>query len=328
MTKKIVALKACHAYISNLCTVCIAGPLKMTSLDHNIRSRFFRPTHLALVASLAVMVVGLTSETSNARPLTVRVNRWLELRNASGSVDSLRNGQWQQAQVGNRLATVGDGLRTGGGSLARLAVDTQIGFVGLSENTTLTITRLESTPSGGKITELAVPRGQARVFVRPFTNPETTLEIRTPAGVNGVRGTDFGISVQPSGRSSLVVEEGSVASSAQGESVLVPSGFQNYTIPGEPPTKPMPLTENPNLDIRRLDTLRRDGEEIVLLEGATFVVNALLVEGETQEVQADEDNQQLGTFLLELPMPTDSRSIEVIVTTPLGKTQIYDVVVR
>ncbi|MEM7793347.1 MAG: FecR domain-containing protein [Cyanobacteria bacterium P01_C01_bin.118] len=272
--------------------------------------------------------MGLVSETGSARPLTVRINRWLELRNASGSVDALLNGRWQQAQVGNRLGSVGDGLRTGSGSLARLAVDTEIGFVGLSENTTLTITRLETTLSGGKITELDVPRGQARVFVRPFTNPESSLEIRTPAGVNGVRGTDFGISVQPSGRSSLVVEEGGVASSAQGESVLVPGGFQNYTIPGEPPTKPMPLTEDPNLNIRRLDTLRRDGEEIVFLEGTTFVVNSLLVEGETQEVQADEDDQQVGTFSLELPMPIDSRSIEIIVTTPLGKTQIYDVVVR
>ncbi|NEQ55199.1 MAG: FecR domain-containing protein [Leptolyngbya sp. SIO3F4] len=276
---------------------------------------------------MTVITFGLISKT-NALPLTVRVNRWLELRNTSGTVDSRRNGQWQRAQIGNRLGTVGDGLRTGAGSLARLAVDTQVGFVGLSENTTLTITQLYTTPSGGKVTELDVPRGQARVFVRPFTNPESRLEIRTPAGVNGVRGTEFGIAIQPSGRSSLAVEEGSVASSAQGESVLVPEGFQNYTIPGEPPSQPVPITEDPNLTILRLDTQRIDGEEIVFLEGSTFFVNTLVIEGITQEIIADKENQQLGSFAIEIALPEDRRSIEVTVTTPLGKKQIYDVVVR
>lgn len=300
----------------------------MTSLEHNLWSCYFRPARLALLAGLAVMTVGLTSEASSARPLTVRVNRWLELRNASGSVESFKSGQWQRAQLGNRLGTVGDGLRTGRGSLARLAVDTQIGFVGLSENTTLTVTRLENTPGGGKITELTVPRGQARVFVRPFTHPGSSFEIRTPAGVNGVRGTDFGVSVQPSGRAALVVEEGGVSSAAEGESVLVSTGFQNYTIPGEPPTEPMPITEDPSLDIRRLDFLRRNGEKIFLLEANTSVVNTLLIEGETQEIQVDRDNREVGIVSLALPVPKDSRSIEVIVTTPLGKQQIYDVVVR
>ncbi|WP_323367000.1 FecR family protein [Leptothoe sp. PORK10 BA2] len=270
--------------------------------------------------------MGLTAEIS-ASPLTVRVNRWLELRNFSGAVDSRQNGQWRQAQIGDRLRTVGDGLRTGAGSLARLAVDTQVGFVSLSENTTLTVSQLYTTSSGGKVTELDVPRGQARVFVRPFTNPESRLEIRTPAGVNGVRGTDFGIAIQPSGRSSLVVEEGSVAASAQGQSVAVNSGFQNFTIPGEPPSDPMPITENPNLNIRRVDPQRRNGEEIVLLEGTTFFVNLLVIDGVTQEIIADENDEQIGNFALEVPLPADKR-IEVTVTTPLGKVQIYDVVVR
>ncbi|MBT9317068.1 FecR domain-containing protein [Leptothoe spongobia TAU-MAC 1115] len=273
------------------------------------------------------MTVGLASETS-ARPLSVRVNRWLELRNASGTVDFLQSGQWRQAQVGQRLGSVGDGLRTGAGSLARLALDTQVGFVTVSENTTFSITQLYTTPRGGKVTELDVPRGQVRLFVRRFTNPDSSLEIRTPAGVNGVRGTDFGIAIQPSGRSSLAVEEGSVASSAQGESVTVPEGYQNYTIPGQPPSEPMPITEDPNLNILRIESQRRDGEEIVFLDGATFFVNSLVIEGVTQEIIADEDDEQIGTFSLEVPLPADRSSIEVKVITPLGKTQIYDVVFR
>lgn len=302
------------------------GPLKMIGLNrHILLFRHSRLRQFVLLAVLAVMTVGLVSKT-DARPLTVRVDRWLEVRNVSGTVDIWQNNQWRQAQSGQRLSSVGHGMRTGAGSLARLAVDTQVGFIGLSENTAIAITRMETTASGGKITNLEISRGQARVFVRPFTNPESQLEIRTPAGVNGVRGTEFGVAIQPSGRSSLVVEEGRVDSSAQGQSVPVNEGFQNFTVPGEPPSEPMPITEEPNLNIQRLERQRRAGEVTVLLEGSTFVVNALVIEGTTQEIIVDEDNTQIGRFAVELPLPADRR-IEVTVTTPLGKTQIYDVVV-
>ena len=210
-----------------------------------------RPRRFAMLVLVTVVLVSLSTFVAQARPLSVRIDRWLELRNASGTVDTLQSGQWQQAQLGQRLGAVGDGLRTGPSSLARLAVDTQVGFISVSENSTFRITQLYTTPRGGKVTELDVPRGQVRVFVRRFTNPDSRLEIRTPAGVNGVRGTDFGIAIQPSGRSSLVVQEGSVASEAQGVSVPVNAGFQNFTIPGQPPTDPVPITEDPNLNLSR-----------------------------------------------------------------------------
>lgn len=289
----------------------------MVGLNRSIlSSRLRRFTMLAMVA---VMVVSLSALVVHARPLSVRVNRWLELRNASGTVDTLQSGQWQRAQVGQRLGSVGDGLRTGPSSLARLAVDTQVGFVSVSENSTFRITQLYTTPRGGKVTELDVPRGQVRVFVRRFTNPDSRLEIRTPAGVNGVRGTDFGIAIQPSGRSSLVVQEGRVASVAQGVSVPVDAGFQNYTIPGQPPTEPVPITEDPNLSLSRLERRRRDGVSVVVIEGNTFPVNLLVIDEETQEIDPE------GNFKLELPLPED-RLIEVTVVTPLGLTQIYDLV--
>ena len=256
---------------------------------------------------------------ADAQSLRIRVNRWLELRNMSGTVDYFQSGQWRQAQIGQRLGAVGDGVRTGPASLARLAVDTEVGFVSVSENTTLRVMEFYTTPRGGKVTELDVSRGQARVFVRSFTNPDSRLEIRTPAGVNGVRGTDFGISIQPSGRSALVVDEGSVVSAAQGESVLVNAGFQNFTIPGEPPSPPVPITEDPNLNLLRLERRRQQGESILILEGNTFPVNLLVIDDETQQIDLD------GNFELQLPL-SGRQSIEVTVTTPLGKIQVYELV--
>lgn len=282
------------------------------------RSLQLRPHRLAQLTSLAILVVGISLETE-ARPLSVRVNRWLELRNMSGTVDFRRSGQWRPAQIGQRLGSVGDGVRTGAGSLARLAVDTQVGFISVSENSSLRITQLYTTPRGGKVTELDVDRGQARVFVRPFTNPDSRLEIRTPAGVNGVRGTNFGIAIQPSGRSSLVVEEGLVVSEAQGVSVPVSAGFQNFTVPGEPPSEPVPITEDPGLNLSRLERQRREGESVVVVEGRTAPVNLLVIDDETQEIDRD------GNFSLELPLT--ERRIEVTVVTPLGTAQVYELVV-
>ena len=284
------------------------------------RNDQFQPHRLGLLVSLLTLMA-VVAPVATARPLRIRVNRWLELRRLSGSsVELLDSGRWSPAQVGQRLDMIGDGLRTGAGSLARLAVDTQVGFVTVSENTAFRITEMYTTPSGAKVTEIDVSRGRANLVVRPFTNPESRMEIRTPAGVNGVRGTDFGISIQPSGRSALVVEEGRVESSAQGVTVAVDGGFQNFTVPGEPPSQPVPITEDPRLNLLRFERQRRDDASVVVLEGNTPPVNFLVIDGVTQEIDRE------GNFNLELPLPADQQ-IEATVVTPLGKTRIYELVV-
>ena len=137
----------------------------MNGLNRNMLSRYLRPRRLVILTGLVVVAASISLKT-DARPLSVRVNRWLELRSFSGTVDVRQSSQWGRAQSGQRLGAVGDGIRTGSGSLARLAVDTQVGFVSVSENTLLSITEFYTTPRGGKVTELDVSRGQARVFVR------------------------------------------------------------------------------------------------------------------------------------------------------------------
>jgi hypothetical protein len=77
-------------------------------------------------------------------------------------------------------------------------------------------------PNNGRITRLLVPRGQVRLQLRPFTNPGSRMEIETPAGTSGVRGTEFGLNVQPDGKMAIATLEGSVATSA----VITPLGKQ------------------------------------------------------------------------------------------------------
>ncbi|MFE4108085.1 FecR family protein [Almyronema epifaneia] len=269
---------------------------------------------------LIAAAVGITCSASTsiiAQTLPVRVNRWLELRQTSGSVVYVRGSRTQPARTGFRLQAVGDGLRTGARARATLALDTQIGFVQVSENTDLQITELRTTRNGGRVTEITVNRGQARLQARPFTVPDTELNIRTPAGVSGVRGTIFGVSVQPGGRTGVATEEGNVETSAQGQSVNVPAGFQSMIVPGEPPTPPMPLTNDPSLN---LSILRAVDDTTVEIIGRVDPLNLLLIEDAVQTLDRS------GEFNLRLPLPADRR-IQALVTTPLGQQQAYELVV-
>jgi hypothetical protein len=253
----------------------------------------------------------------NAQSLQVRVDRWLEVRQATGTVTYQQGRASRNAAVGTRLQAVGETIRTGQGASAVLAVDTGIGFVSISENTTVRVQSLRMTDSGGRITQLQVSGGQARLQVRRFTNRDSRLEIQTPAGVSGVRGTDFGVSVQPDGKTGVVTLEGGVVASAQGQSVAVGAGFQSLVIPGEPPLPAVPLRNDPGLDVRQLTAEANQTARIV---GQVDPVNLVQIEDEILVL-----NRQ-GEFDVRVPLSA-SRRVEVSVTTPLGRRQSYELLV-
>lgn len=163
---------------------------------------------------LTVLVIAQTSGYSQS--LTVRVQRWLAVRQISGSVTYFSAETSRAARRGDRLQAVGDGLSTGEDAAAVLEVDTQIGTVEVAETTKLTVQALDISPSDGRITRLRIDQGQARLKIRPFTNIDSRLEIETPAGISGVRGTEFGLNVSPSGKMGVATLEGSVVTEAQG----------------------------------------------------------------------------------------------------------------
>jgi len=162
-----------------------------------------------------------------------------------GEVTVLRSQGSAPAAQGDQLSAVGDGLRTGDRSTAVLELDTDVGFLDVSEGTELRIRRLEMTADGGRITYLALPQGQGRTRLRRFTHQGSEFKIETPAGMTGVRGTEFGVSVQEDGKTSIATLTGAVDTTAAGTTVAVPAGFQNLMQPGEPPTEPVPLRDDP-----------------------------------------------------------------------------------
>ena len=249
--------------------------------------------------------------------LHLRVNRYLEVRSIFGNVIYGNQQTSQPATVGTKLQKVGDSISTGKNSRTILALDTEIAFVEVAENTKLQIQKLHSTSNNGKVTELLLTGGQVRLKVRPLNNRESRLEIKTPAGITGVRGTEFGVSVQPSGKTGVATLEGQVVTSAQGKTVSVNKGFQSFIIPGKPPSPPVRLQDDTSLQIKILADM---GNQQAKIAGKVDPVNLVILANEPLITN------QNGEFEVITALP-NNRKIAVSITTPLGKKQKYELAV-
>ncbi len=249
-----------------------------------------------------------------ARVIPIGKAGWLEVKKLQGKVIYQRQQVRQIAWNGLRLKHVGEILETQAESGAILALDQGIGIVHVAENTRFQIKTLHTTAKGGRVTLLEVTQGQVRMKVRPMKNPASRLEIHTPAGIAGVRGTEFGVSVQPSGKTGIATLSGRVDAEAQGETVAVGKALQSLTMPQEPPQPAAPLRDDPDV---RLDLARLDNGQLRLV-GDTDAVNVLLVNGSPQSTD------RTGHFEIDLPFTTEKGNIELRVITPLGTQKRYE----
>ncbi|MBE9033842.1 FecR family protein [aff. Roholtiella sp. LEGE 12411] len=267
---------------------------------------------------LMVVMVGLVIayHALAADRLRVKSDHWLEVRRPIGQVIYSRGQTSQPVHNGMRLKSVGDTITTKQGSSVVLGIDTATGLVKVTENTTVTVKKLETGNKGQRITELQVLSGQVNLQIRPLTHDASRVEIKTPAGIAGVRGTEFGVSVQNDGKMGVGTKKGVVATSAQGQTVLVKAGFQNLTIPGQPPSPAIPLREDTRLNVSQLLARGRR----VQIVGTVDPVNLLLINQQPQNVNLN------GRFDITVPLPSN-RKVEATVLTPLGTKQLYQLVV-
>ncbi len=267
---------------------------------------------LAMVAMLTVLV----SHAQAQQSISIQSDRWLEIRSLTGDVRHLNAGRSRRANLGDRLTTVNDGVLTGHGASTTLSVDTGIGTIELLEDTELWIQSLDFAPDHGRITHLYVPHGQVYVNLRRFTHPGSELEIETPSGVSGVRGTEFGMTVQFDGVTGVVTREGAVAATAQRRQVFVAAGYQTVIRPGEAPLEPVPITP-PTLDYR-IDYRTTGGRRWAMLIGQVSLVNRVYIDGQQQTLN------YWGEFEYLLPTTRGAR-VQVSVVSPLDEKEDYDI---
>lgn len=271
-----------------------------------------------LFASLPLGLVFLTfagDQALSQRSIPIRVDRWLIVRQTQGNVVfQALNTAARPAKVGDRLQNIGESITTSQNGAAMLEVDTGVGFVKLADNTLVRVRSLQVAADNGRITHLEVPKGQVRLQLRRFTHSGSDLKIWTPAGVSAVRGTVFGVSIQPNGKTGLATLQGKVDTIAQERTIAVPAGFQNLTIPGEPPSAAVPLRDSTELTYkveRRIENARR----VIRLVGKVDPVNTVVIRGVSQTT-----DRQGGFVLL---LPPETQGLQITVITPLGRRQVH-----
>jgi hypothetical protein len=274
---------------------------------------------IATFIGLAVLIMPSTYR-AFSQSVQVRVQRKLILQQMAGQVTYQHGKTMRPARMGDLLQSVGDGISTGQNATATLAVDTAIGFITVAENTKVSVRELRYAADNGRITRLQVTQGQVRLRLRSFTHRGSVLELQTPAGISGVRGTEFGLTVQPQGKTSIATLTGGVATSAQGKTVNVRAGFQNYTIPGEAPSAPVPIRNNTSLKYW-VEHFTEGRLRKTRLTGQVDPVNSVLIENIPQTTD------RYGRFSLVQLMPNRLK-VQITVITPLGKKQIHELEIR
>lgn len=275
---------------------------------------FRSPTHHQLLSRFIVLGLGLVGLTSIAFTHTAAQAKpspsgWLMVQRLKGDV-TYRRRSIRVARLGDRLDQVGAGLATNERSAAKLKLDSNIGSINVAENTRLRVKNLAVRRDGARVTVLDIPRGQVRLQVRKFLNPNSRLEIQTPSGVAAVRGTEFGVSTDAEERTAVGTLSGAVETTAQKESVLVSPGFASVIWPGEAPLEPFPLDRDLRFNI--LD-YRRMGRQVSLV-GEVNRANTVLIDGQPISVSRE---GQVETLLTK----GDNNFVEVVVSNPLGESR-------
>ncbi|MGF1567297.1 MAG: FecR domain-containing protein [Nodosilinea sp.] len=266
------------------------------------------------------MSAALTWPASAQQAIDVRVNRWITVKQVSGDVDLLSADGARQAKVGDRLTMVGDGIRTGAMATSTLEVDTGIGTIQVRPNTVIEVRNLSLSPNDGRITHLYVPQGGVNLSLRRFTNRESELQIETPSGVSGVRGTEFGVTVQPDGATGVATRTGAVSAQAEAVEVTVQDGYQTLIRPGNAPLEPTLIPPLPLFEYQ-IDYVIRAGVRRYGLVGTINPINQAFIEGELQTLSPE------GQFSYEVPAIRGAQ-VKVTVLTPLGDETEYDVALQ
>ena len=287
---------------------------------HYLKSLVIKPKPIRLAAIATLILAPFQNVVicvANPDAVNVRVERWLTLQQLSGSVTYFNAaGITRAAKTGDRLEAIGDGITTGKESSVTLGLDTAVGTVEVAPETQLSVQSLEVTPSDGRITRLKIDYGSIHLQIRPFSNPDSRLEIETPAGISGVRGTEFGVSLQPNGTMGVATLSGNVVTTAQDQEIAVPARFQNVTVLGEAPSAAIPFTNEPRLTYQIERSSHRGTRRIGLL-GQVDPTSIVTYRGHPQPIDRE------GRFILFFSAPSRLK-VQITVTTPLGQTQTYD----
>lgn len=237
--------------------------------------------------------------------------------------------------VNQRLGSGESQLVTGNDSKVRLYIP-DLGSVEVSENTALTIKTLSprrtslfvsrgkvrlavGTLSGNQDQEKAMiaQTGQQLVLAQNNADGNYPVDIETPAGVAGVQGTSFGVSVGPNGKTTVSSIQGNVDAIGQGRRVSVRSGQYVVISPGQAPISAQTTPARAKLNVL---SLRRVDANTIRVVGKIDPLDILYIN--SQAIQTDGE----GNFVAIVERPLNRR-IKFVVRGPEVRETSYEIAV-
>jgi len=170
----------------------------------------------------------------------------LEVLTSGVEVRRINTAEWVPIRM-ETLVGQGDSVRTDGTGTALLTFFADGTDLELTPNTELTIREFNGSSDQFSLS-VEVMVGITRQQFKRLLNPGSSYTVITPGAVMTVRGTDFDIRVESTGRSSAITTEGEIAVSAQGRQAEVPSGFGVRVDVGSDPSEVVPATTFDELD--------------------------------------------------------------------------------
>lgn len=155
----------------------------------------------------------------------------LEVLNPGVEVRRVNTVNWIAVKV-EAIVGVGDVIRTDGTGKARITFFADGVATEIQPGSEFRIDRFEGNDNGFSLSA-SVLVGQALNRIQRVLDTDSSYDIQTPGMELTVRGTEFAVRVEPSGRSAALVFEGVTAASALGASADVASGYGVRTAVGD-----------------------------------------------------------------------------------------------
>jgi hypothetical protein len=163
------------------------------------------------------------------------------LTHVDGAAEVLAAGEeaWRPIAPGEQVRQ-GDRVRTGAGSIARLAFFDGSAVV-LGTDTEIALVELRSLRVGGG-TRIRLEQRVGRTIsqVQPLSGSASRFEIETPVAVTAVRGTMFSMTVEDDGTTHVAVDQGAVDVTARRVTIRLVVGEGVTVRPGRPPERSQP----------------------------------------------------------------------------------------
>lgn len=192
---------------------------------------------------LVLLVSGLWVSVATAQTERVAI---LEVLNEGVEVKRAGTDLWIPVGV-ESIVGVGDSIRTDATGEARITFFGTGADTELEPKTEFMIRRFEGDEDSFTIS-IEVLSGITRQQVSGFLDLNSSYELITPGMAMTVRGTEFAVRVEDTGRSSLVTSDGVVAASAERSSEEIAAGFGVRAPVGEELSAVVPATSFDELD--------------------------------------------------------------------------------